>query len=646
MDSLNRTTIIGGAQEVMQKRKIDDYDQLREWLRKKEREIIKTKQTNPFWRNKVVLVEKDQKGNPYKILRKIDEAGYKKTHLVSKPGHYSHRGGLVDVYPYNRSKPVRIEFVGNKIENIFSFKPARSESIPFETKNISPDTGYKEGYYVVHIDHGIGIYRGRVEKDGANYIKIEYKGGDLLYVPEKSEKRITPYVGFSNPRIYRLGGELWQKTKKKAKEDTIEWAKKIIKEQAKRETIARPPFGPDDEMQKSLERDFPHSLTRDQKKALKEVKEDLSSKKPMDRLICGDVGFGKTEIALRAAFKVASAGKQVAFLTPTTILADQHFETFRSRLQKYPVNVGLLSRVGDAQAKEKLLKKIGSGKVDIVIGTHRLLSKDVKFADLGLIVIDEEQKFGVKHKQELREIKEGLDVLSLSATPIPRTLKLALSEIKDISLIKTPPPQKKPIETQVAPFKKENIKKAIKQELKRGGQVFYLHNRVQSIKTAKNKLKDLLPQVDFEILHAQMADKKIIEKMHAFKQGKFDVLVATTIIENGLDLDNVNTLIVENSDRLGLSQAHQLRGRIGRKKQKAYAWFFYRPENLTSKVKKRLNTLKEFSHLGAGFQIALKDLKMRGAGEILGKKQSGTIQKVGLNLYFQLLQQAIESTES
>lgn len=639
---IKKAYLIGVRKPILAKFDLEEEQELVNWFQENKSQITEAKDFNPFWNEHLLTVRVGQKINPYTLLRDLEDGGFDKAHKIKKRGQYAHRGNLVDLYPYNYEKPLRIEFVGNKVEAISKFEPDSTEDIPFKTTSNKSEQGLKEGYFVVHVDHGIGKYRGLKEKENQTYLEIEYKKGDRLFVPEKKSDKVTPYVGFSEPKIYRLGGSLWTKTKKKAKEETIEWARKIVREQAERETITRPPFEKDSEMEKSLAGDFDYTLTKDQEQALKEVKEDFYSEKPMDRLVCGDVGFGKTEIALRAAFKVAVHGKQVAFLTPTTILADQHFETFRNRLDKYPINIGILSRVSSNGGEKPVLQKVKEGKVDIVIGTHRLLSDDVEFNDLGLIVIDEEQKFGVKHKQKLREAKEGLDVLSLSATPIPRTLKMALSKLRDISLIKTPPPQKKPIETRVEPLKEDLIKEAILSELKRDGQVFYLHNRVKDIKQTKKKLAEMLPEVDFEILHAQMPDRKVISKMHQFKNKEFDVLITTTIIENGLDLGNVNTLIVENSSKLGLAQAHQLRGRIGRKENKAFAWFFYRPEKLTSKVKKRLNTLKEFSHLGAGFQIALKDLKMRGAGEILGKKQSGTIQKVGLNLYYQLLQQAIK----
>lgn len=641
---LNKAHLIGVLEPILAKFDLEGKDELPDWFQENKSQITEAKDFNPFWSGHLLTVRVGEDLNPYVLLRDLEDGGFKKVHKINKKGQYAHRGNLVDVYPYNYKKPLRIEFVGNKIEAVSKFEEDSTDEIPFKTTSKKSGQPLKEGYYVVHVDHGIGKYKGVEEKNDQTYLKIEYKKKDRLFVPEKRSEKVTPYVGFSEPRIYRLGGNLWRKTKKKAKEETIKWARKIVREQAERETITRKPFDQDSEMEKSLAGDFDYTLTKDQKQALKEVKEDLYSENPMDRLVCGDVGFGKTEIALRAAFKVAVNGKQVAFLTPTTILADQHFETFHNRLEKYPVNVGLLSRVSSKGGKNEL-KKIKRGQTDIVIGTHRLLSDDVEFNNPGLIVIDEEQKFGVKHKQKLREAKEGLDVLSLSATPIPRTLKMALSKLRDISLIKTPPPQKKPIETRVEPVKKGLIKDAILSELERDGQVFFLHNRVKDIEKAKKKLSEMLPEVDFEILHAQMPDRKVIEKMHQFKNKKFDVLITTTIIENGLDLGNVNTLIVENSSKLGLAQAHQLRGRIGRKKNKAYAWFFYQPEKLTAKVKKRLNTLKEFSHLGAGFQIALKDLKMRGAGEILGKEQSGTIQKVGLNLYYQLLEQAVKKVK-
>lgn len=646
MEQLKHIYILGGRQEIMEKYKLEDEKDISQWFQKNKGRLKKAACFNPFWSENLLKVRKGQQENPYVLLRKLDELGYKKQHLVTKPGQYAHRGGLIDVYPINCKNPVHIEFVGNNIEAITPFDAQEAEDIPFAVKDEMKKTGFEKGYYVVHVDHGIAQYEGQVKREGKTYFKLAYKGKDILLVPRSLGNKITPYIGFSKPRIHRLGDQLWQKTKKKAREDTVKWAKRIIKSQAKRKVAKRPPYGPDDELQKSLEGEFEYSLTPDQQKALNDVKSDLQGKKLMDRIICGDVGFGKTEIALRAAFKVASSGRQVAFMTPTTILAEQHFETFKKRLKGYPVKVALLSRVLCLSKEKKVIEGIKTGNIDIVVGTHRLLSKDVDFRDLGLLVIDEEQKFGVRHKQKLQKKKEGIDVLSLSATPIPRTLKLALSKIKDISLIQTPPPQKQPIKTYIYPLKKELIKKAINKELKRGGQVFYLHNRVATITNAKKQLKKLLPKPRFRILHAQMPAQKIIETMRQFRKGEFDILVATTIIENGLDLANVNTLLVEDATRLGLAQAHQLRGRIGRQAQKAYAWFFYQPSDLSTKASRRLRILKQFSYLGAGHQIALRDLEMRGAGEILGKKQAGTIQAVGLNMYYELIKLAVEKLKN
>lgn len=646
MEQLKHIYILGGKQAVMEKYELEDERSIRQWFQKNKSRLKEAASFNPFWSERLLEIEKGQQKNPYVLLRKLDELGYKKEHAVTKPGQYAHRGGLIDVFCINREKPVHIEFMGNNIEAIISFDAQKPENIPFVSKDEVEKTGFEKGYYVVHVDHGIAKYKGEVKRGKKIYFQLAYKGKDILLVPHTLSEKITPYIGFSKPRIHRLGGELWQKTKKKAREDTIKWAKRIIKSQAKREVVTRSPYPEDDELQKSLEGEFEYTLTPDQKKALNDVKGDLTSEKLMDRVICGDVGFGKTEIALRAAFKVATSGRQVAFMTPTTILADQHFETFKERLEGYPVKVALLSRVQSQSEQGKIIKEVSSGDMDIAIGTHRLLSKDVDFKDLGLLVIDEEQKFGVRHKQKLQDKKEGIDVLSLSATPIPRTLKLALSKIKDISLIQTPPPQKQPIKTYIKPLKGKFIKKAIRKELKRGGQVFYLHNRVATITKAKKGLKKLLPKATFRVLHAKMPAQKIIGTMREFRADKFDILVATTIIENGLDLENVNTLVVEDATRLGLAQAHQLRGRIGRQAQKASAWFFYEPQKLSSKASQRLQTLKQFSYLGAGHQIALRDLEMRGAGEILGKKQAGTIQAVGLNMYYELIKLAIKRLKS
>jgi len=398
---------------------------------------------------------------------------------------------------------------------------------------------------------------------------------------------------------------------------------------------------PDDEIDFRIASSFRYEETPDQIEAIEEIKKDLEKEKPMDRLLCGDVGFGKTEVALRAMIKVVKSEYQAAMICPTTILANQHFQNFKQRLKNLPIKVAMLSRLQSKKEQKEIIQKLGTGEIDIVVGTHRLLSKDVSFKNLGLLIIDDEQRFGVRQKEKLKKMRASLDILSLSATPIPRTLYLSLSSLRNISLIQTPPVGRLPIKTFILPFKEKLIKEAIENEIKRGGQVYYLHNRVETIKGAKLLLEKLVPAAKIGIAHGRLKERELVKVMEDFQNKKIDVLVATTIIENGLDLPNVNTLIVADATRLGISQAYQIRGRIGRSHIQAFSYFLY-GSHLTGKTKMRLDALKEAEELGSGYKIALKDLEIRGAGNILGKEQSGNINKVGLNLYCQILSEAVD----
>jgi transcription-repair coupling factor (superfamily II helicase) len=438
---------------------------------------------------------------------------------------------------------------------------------------------------------------------------------------------------------------LWQRTKRRVKEEAEKFARELLTLFAKKEIATRPPYS-QKEISESLDSTFKYSLTPDQIEALKDIEKDLQKPKPMDRLLCGDVGFGKTEVALRAAVRVTENGKQVALICPTTILANQHFQTFKERIKDLPFRVEMLTRLQSKTLQRKILRDLGEGKIDILIGTHRILGKDVVFKNLGLLIIDDEQKFGVLQKEKLRKLKPEIDVLSLSATPIPRTLYMALSSLKAISLIQTPPEGRKAVKTFVLPFKKEVVKKAIEFELKRGGQIYFLHNRIETIGAFKKFLEGLKTGAKIGILHGKLKEKEMVKIMSSFQKGKFDLLLATTIIENGLDLPKVNTLIVDNATKLGLAQAYQIRGRIGRSYIQSFAYFLYPKGELKGLAKKRLRALKEAEVLGSGYKISLRDLEIRGAGNILGKEQSGNINKVGLNLYCQMLSQAVEKLKT
>jgi transcription-repair coupling factor (superfamily II helicase) len=598
-------------------------------------------------------LEKDLKIPFSFLLRKLDEMGYEKVWQVSQIGEFSQRGGIVDVFPINLNFAIRVEFLGNKIESIFRLPieiedEKREKEIlkkKLKSQKIFSDLrGLKSGDYLVHLDHGIGIFKGVAlihdRELTRKYYEIEYAQGDKLYVPLGLERKLSRYIGFSEPKISRLGTLTWIKTKRKVKEEAEKFARELLKIYAKREIVTRPPYLTS-EMAKYLRETFPFEETPDQERAIEDIERDLEKEKPMDRLICGDVGFGKTEVALRAMVRVVESGYQAAMLCPTTILANQHYQNFKKRLKDLPIEVGILTRIQTKKEQKETIKKLKEGKIDILVGTHRILSKDVEFKKLGLLVIDDEHKFGVKQKEKLKKLRAELDVLSLSATPIPRTLYLSLSGLREISLIQTPPPGRLPIKTFILPFSEKTIKEAIEKEIKRGGQVYYLHNRIENINSVKNFLEDLLPNAKFGIAHGRLNEKELVRVMEDFQNKKIDVLVATTIIEAGLDLPNVNTLIVADSTRLGLSQAYQIRGRIGRSNVQAFAYFLY-PQRLTPLAKERLEALKEAEELGSGYKIALKDLELRGAGNILGKEQSGNINKVGLNLYCQMLAEAIE----
>lgn len=515
----------------------------------------------------------------------------------------------------------------------------------------SPEAQYADlqpGDYVVHVDHGIGIFVGLVTRTidqvEREYLCIEYANQTQLFVPVYQADRVTRYVGAEKkaPALSHLGTAEWHTVKAHVREAVVEVAQDLLDLYAKRSVVEGHAFSPDTPWQEELEASFPYVETEDQIRVLQEVKADMESSRPMDRLICGDVGYGKTEVALRAAFKCVVDGKQVAVLVPTTILAQQHYDSFRQRLAAFPVEVEMLSRFRTPQQQQEILSKLARGKIDIIIGTHRLLSNDVAFKDLGLLIIDEEQRFGVIHKEKLKKMRAEVDILTLTATPIPRTLYLSLSGVRDISTINTPPEERVPILTHVGPYSPELIRKAVLREIERGGQVFFVHNRVQTIEAMRRHLQKLLPEARICVAHGQMPEKELAERMRQFTQGEVDVLLSTSIIESGLDIPNANTLIVDRADTFGLAQLYQLRGRVGRGAQRAYAYFFrHKRRPPTPEGQQRLETIAENTHLGAGFSIAMRDLEMRGAGDILGTRQSGHVNAVGLHLYTRLLAQAI-----
>jgi transcription-repair coupling factor (superfamily II helicase) len=508
------------------------------------------------------------------------------------------------------------------------------------------------GDFVVHVEHGIGRYSGltKIAVGGVQreVLKIEYRDGINLFVKLENLAQVQKYSakdGFQPP-LNKIGGKEWREIKRKTKESLVSIAEDLIRLYAKRRAERGIIFSSDTPWQREMEASFPYEDTPDQLTASESVKRDMESPQPMDRLICGDVGYGKTEVAMRAAFKAVTDGKQVAVLVPTTILAQQHYRVFRERFKNWPVDVRVISRFQSAREQKETIKKLAAGEVDVIIGTHRLLSKDVQFDELGLLIIDEEHRFGVVQKEKIRSLRSNVDVLAMSATPIPRTLHMALMGARDLSQITTPPPGRQPIETDVVPFSEKVIKEAVSHELQRGGQVFLVHNRIQSIQQVSEMLHRLLPKIRIGVAHGQMNEHELEQVMLDFAEQNLDVLISTMIIESGLDMPNVNTMIINRADRLGVAQLHQLRGRIGRSSRKAYAYLLVPPHFEMSKIaRSRLAALTNFSSLGAGFQVAMRDLEIRGAGNLLGREQSGYINSIGFEMYQQLIEEAVREVQ-
>lgn len=599
--------------------------------------------------------------------------GYKRQSQVLEQGDFSRRGGIIDIFPLTFDCPVRIELEQNKIISIESFdaltgKPLWEHKIliilPIKKVSLTSVVPYHEeeplenlldietGDYVVHVQHGIGRYLGmdkiKIGKDYVDHMVVEYEKQEKLYIPVDQMHLIQKYIAFNllkPKKLSRLGTLEWQRIKNRVKKGISKYAWELLTLQALRISAKGFQFCSDTDWQGEFERTFPYQETPDQLKALLEVKKDMESERPMDRLLCGDVGYGKTEVAMRAAFKAVMDNKQVVFLVPTTILAEQHYQNFTERISSYPVRLEMLSRFKTSSEQKKIISDIGEGRVDIVIGTHRLLGADITFKDLGLVIIDEEQRFGVKAKEKLKALRLNSDILTLTATPIPRTLYMSLMGAKDLSIINTPPPNRLPIETYVVEYDEDLIRQAILKEIHRRGQVYFVHNRIFDIEKIKERLIRILPSnTRINIAHGQMPSKMLELTMLKFIKGGIDILISTAIVESGIDIPNANTLIVNTAEDFGLSDLHQLRGRIGRFNRPAYAYFlFSRKGSISSDAMKRLKAIQDFAHLGAGFKIAMQDLEIRGAGNILGYQQHGFVEAVGFDLYCRLLKEAISN---
>jgi len=613
-----------------------------------------------------------------KLLGRLVEFGYRSGKRVSEEGDFARMGDTVTVYPLTFAYPLRFEFDGAKVERIRSLDPITYD--PIEDHNaaiILPIRGIarkklqkrisgaaedspidnfvdiEPGDYVVHVDHGIGRYIGvekvKIEKNYVEHLVVEYADGDKLYVPFSDLNKVQKYIGFERrpPGLYKLGTRTWKRLKERVKSGLNRVAMELVELQAKREGSAGFKFSPDKEWQTDFEKEFPYKETPDQARSSIEVKKDMESSRPMDRLLCGDVGYGKTEVALRAAFKAVMDNKQVVILVPTTILAEQHYNTFSNRMKNYPVKVEMLSRFRTKQEQDEIVKGVAAGSVDVVIGTHRLLSGDIKFRDLGLVVIDEEQRFGVRHKEYLKKLRLTVDVLTLTATPIPRTLYLALMGGRDISIINTPPSERLPVETFVTYYDDRLIRDAILKEKARGGQIFFIHNRIEGIETIAGRIRRLIPEVSIAVAHGRMREKSLENTMMKFMKGEIDCLVSTTIIESGIDIPNANTLIINRADMFGLADLYQLRGRVGRFTRAARAYLLIPKQFvMTAESQKRLDAIQKFKELGSGFKLAMEDLELRGAGNILGVEQHGYIYSIGFDLYCRLLKSAIESCKT
>ncbi len=606
------------------------------------------------------------------VIRDLTGFGYTRAARVAQAGEFAVRGGVIDIFPVNFDAPIRMDLDDDRLHRIDTFNlltgkniwehkaviilPARQkgrEAVFTASMPLNNFVDIEKGDYVVHNIHGVGRFLGVRDLDTGSerpeHFVIEYAGGDKLFVPRHDLHLVQKYISFTKkpPRLFTLGSREWARVKRQIEKRLQHLAAELLHVQAVRASLNGFVFAPDTPWQAEFEKRFPFVETPDQAKAAEEVKADMEAPRPMDRLLCGDVGYGKTEVAMRAAFKAVMGGKQVAVLVPTTVLAEQHYYNFCKRMQDFPVRVGMLSRFRSKGEQAFIIKEAAEGRVDILIGTHRLLSKDVSFKDLGLIIIDEEQRFGVAAKERLKHMKLLADVLILTATPIPRTLYMAMAGGRDMSVISTPPQNRVPVATHVIHFDEDIIAEALTREFNRGGQVFFLHNHVEDIEPVAQLIRRLAPKARLAIGHGQMPGRQLEEVMLKFLKGEIDCLVCTTIIESGIDIPNANTLIVNRADRFGLADLHQLRGRVGRMDVKAYAYFIMPGHGLLSGVaKQRLEALEKFSDLGAGFNIAFEDLQIRGAGNILGEQQHGYIAAVGFDLYCRMLKESIANIKA
>ncbi len=598
---------------------------------------------------------------------------YRQVPMVFSRGEFARRGGIIDVFAVNHTHAVRAEFEDQQLLRLQSFEVGTQCSLRRDLTDIlilpcDPDayeffggvasngeaasfellSELKEGKPVVHVHHGIGIFEGlkylRLGPLEGEFLYLRYQGADRIYVPLDQIFNVHAYQGTDNPPLHALSDPAWERAKDRVRASTDNIAQELLEVYRQRLLQTGYRYEEDTAWQIELEASFAHQDTPDQRKVTEAVKRDMESPFPMDRLVCGDVGYGKTEIAVRAAFKAAESGKQVALLVPTTVLAQQHFHNFKQRLEPFGVTVEVLSRFVAARPQKEILARLREGKVDVVIGTHRLLQPDVTFKSLGLLIVDEEQRFGVRHKERLKQLHQNVDVLTMTATPIPRTLYLSLAGTRDLSVLETAPQKRQPVRTVLSEFKPKLVAQGIRDELARGGQVFFLHNRVADIETVRDQIQQGVPEAALAVAHGGMRPRVLEQTMLKFLRGEIQVLVCTTIVENGIDVPNANTIFIDDADGFGLAQIHQLRGRVGRSDRQAVAYLLYRKgRELSTDARARLTAIREYTALGSGYQLALKDLEFRGAGNLLGTNQSGKWQDVGLHLYLDILNESVAS---
>tara|TARA_Y100000741_G_scaffold287005_2_gene226937 strand:+ start:4413 stop:6527 length:2115 start_codon:yes stop_codon:yes gene_type:complete len=619
---------------------------------------------------KQIELSLNQTYSQHKVIEQLVTLNYIRSKLVLEIGEFAVRGDIMDIFPAESTHPIRIEFDLDTLSRIHYFSPHTQRItkqlnnchiIAFDSTHHKPTgVNLNESYidhkiienlfendYVIHEDYGLGKFKGLHYKTFRNsqgeYIILEYKKGDTIYIPINQINRIHKYEKTTaNPPLNSLNDAKWRSQKKKAKADTLRLAEELFTTYKTRNKQQGFAYAPDTELQLIIEQEFPHPLTPDQEKTIQAIKNDMEHSRPMDRLICGDVGYGKTELLIRATLKALDNQKQVAILVPTTLLAEQHLQTFTERLKNTPYIIKCLSRFITKKDQKEIIKQLKNNQCDCIIATHRLLSKDISFNNLGLLIVDEEQRFGVKHKETIKMIKPNVDILNVSATPIPRTLYLSLSGSRDFSVIETPPKNRKPILTYINPIDDQILKNAIHQELNRNGQLFYVFNNIKTIHKKATYLKEIVPSLQIGIIHGQQQESHIKQIMTDFKQKKYDCLLSTTIVENGLDIPNANTIILDGAESFGLAQIHQLRGRVGRSNQQAYAYLLYNDKKtLSEKASKRLEAIKEYVSLGSGYDIALRDLEIRGAGSVLGKEQHGHVLSIGFSYYCKLLEESV-----